>query len=98
EPFARMQMRMSASTMVHTDKDQQRIKGHRGKRICGHAMHFAIVVDRYYGDSRSKAAHCLTEFCCSDAHLFGTAINRVLPRTIFSRWCCETSKLKNCNL
>lgn len=59
---------MGASGMVNANEHQGRVERDRRERIRGHAMDFALEVERDDGDSSGEATHRLAEFGRIQSH------------------------------
>src|ERR1700728_582615 len=74
-----MQVGMGLSGMADTYEYQERIERDGGERVGGHAVDFALQVDRNNGHTGSKASHRFPVFRCAKAHLMRSFFGRELP-------------------
>jgi hypothetical protein len=68
ESFARVQMRMSASTMIDTDENEHGIERNGRKCVRRHAVNFSLLVDRDDCDASRETAHRLSKVCLVETH------------------------------
>ena len=63
-----MNVSVGASCVTDANQYQHRVKRNRRERIRGHALHFAVVINRDDGDAGREAPHRVPEFVLSSAH------------------------------
>src|SRR3954465_6176286 len=68
KPLARVEVSVSTGLMTYTDQHQHRIERNRCERICGHAFHSAVIIDRDDRHPGGKASHGAAEFVLGGAH------------------------------
>ena|ERR1700733_12240176 len=69
EPLSGVKMGVSARAVVNANQQQLRIEGDGCECIRGHAVNFAIQVNRHDSHTGGEASHRLSEFEWTDAHL-----------------------------
>ncbi len=75
--LARCQMGMGLRLVVDAHQHQLRLQRYRGKRVGGHAMHPAIVVDGNNRDAGGKRRHRPPKLFLGRAHEFSSAHNAI---------------------
>jgi hypothetical protein len=63
-----MQMRVRSCPLIHANQNEHWIERHRAKRIRGHAMNFAFLVDGHDRDAGGETSHGLAEIARDESH------------------------------